>query len=248
MHLDARGWLVADAGDPSPVVLLPSERHSSRLIPVPSAVVWHVTGGRGDSPAAAARTVDRIRAYDKTDERSFHFLVATDGTIYQAVSCLRAAWHTRGTGEVRGHETHVNRATVGVELQNAGRLVWAAGHCYCWPWFKRNVVGRYLRPLQSDPSCEVDGSRAVAVAITPHRTRFYDRFTDPQSTAAAALLATLVAAYSWLREACSYGHSDFDLRRRPDDPGELWRQVALPGILSWLFGSAPSPANSALSD
>lgn len=233
MRIDEQGWLVADEGYPT-VVRHPTVRTCALAVAEPLGMVWHWTSGRG-GPGFAERLALRIRTYRRGVDRaaSWHVLIAKDGTVYQSAPFAVGTWHVGRPGVIAGrHFRNVNRATVGCELENAGRLRKFGDRFYCWPyWSNRGAPVHELRP---NPRYVVDAGRAVVVP--GHGT--FDVFPPEQEAAAARLLAALVARFGWRREACVHGHRNFTTNK--EDPGPLWVEVVLPRVLDEVFGAAPA--------
>lgn len=233
MRVDREGWLVAEDGDPV-VVRHPTVRTCPLAVAQPLGIVWHWTGGCG-GPGYAERLALRTRTYRRGVDRaaSWHVLVAKDGVIYQSAPFLVGTWHVRRPGTIAGrHFENVNRATVGCELENAGRLRKIGDRFCCWPYWSNPGAPRQER--RPDPRCAVDASRAMVV---PGQGTF-DAFPTEQEAAAARLLAALVARFGWTREVCVHGHRDFTTSK--EDPGPLWAEAVLPRVLDVVFGAAPA--------
>lgn len=237
MQVSDRGWLLSDiAGEPR-VVQIPTVRTTALEVPRPLGIVWHWTAGRC-GPGFAEGCCKEIEHYDPTKDRaaSWHFLIAKDGTIFQCASCLVGTWHVGRAGAIGDHPSvNVNRCTIGVELENAGRLLKLGPRCYCWPYWLNPDAPTAQR--QPDPKLEVEATRA-----RPADGGFwkyaeggnFDAFPPAQVASATALLKTLVAAYGWKPEVCVYGHLMFDFPRK-EDPGPLWLKEHLPAILAATF-------------
>lgn len=233
MRFDEEGWLVTEDGD-SPVIRHPTVRIYPLVVPAPLGIVWHWTGGRG-GPGYAERLALRTRTYRRGVDRaaSWHVLVAGDGAIYQSAPFSVGTWHVGRPGVIAGRRFgNVNRAAVGCELENAGRLRKLGDRFYCWPyWSNPSAPMPERRP---DPRCAVDAGRAVVVS----GQGTFDAFPPEQEAAAARLLAALVKRFGWARDACAYGHRDFTTNK--EDPGPLWAGVVLPRVLDAVLGAAPS--------
>jgi len=237
MRVDESGWLVAEVGD-SRVVRYPTVRTYGLAVPAPLGIIWHWTGGRG-GPGFAEGLARRAQTYRRGLDRaaSWHVLIARDGVVCQSAPFNVGTWHVGRAGLIAGRRfDNVNRATVGCELENAGRLRKIAGRFYCWPyWLNPGAPAVERRP---DPRCAVETSRAVAAA----GQGVFDDFPAEQEASAAALLAGLVAHFAWTREVCAYGHRDFDSQRK-EDPGPLWAGTVLPRILDGVFGGQAPAAD-----
>lgn len=84
----------------------------------PRLLVLHYTAG-----SSAASTVAWFR--DPQSKVSAHLVIARDGSVIQLVPFNREAWHA---GRSRwGSLSGLNRYSVGVELDNAGRLIRSGG-------------------------------------------------------------------------------------------------------------------------
>jgi hypothetical protein len=231
MRIDQEGWLAAEEGDPA-VVRHPTVRTYPLAVPAPLGIVWHWTGGRG-GPGYAERLALRTRTYRRGVDRaaSWHVLLAKDGAIYQSAPFLVGTWHVGRPGVIACRRFgNVNRATVGCEIENAGRLRKLGDRFYCWPYWSNPGAPRQER--RPDPRCAVDAVRAVVV---PGQGTF-DAFSPEQEASATRLLGALVAQFGWTRDACAHGHRDFTTSK--EDPGPLWAEVVLPRVLDAVFGAA----------
>jgi N-acetyl-anhydromuramyl-L-alanine amidase AmpD len=150
-------------------------------------------------------------------------LIAKDGTVFQSAPLTRGAWHVGRPGVVNGQRFEsVNRATIGVELENAGPLVVRAGQYYAWPYF---VDGARRHP---DPRLRIAESR-----VDERRGLPFDGFPPAQIAAATELAGSLAAYFRWGATALSYAHADFAAPHKTD-PGPLWMEELLPGVLGEL--------------
>lgn len=249
MKVDSSGWLEANASGLPEIVKIPSVRTCLYDPPsVPMGLVWHWTGGRGGAKFAVG-CAEEIRTYTAGVDRpaSWHVMVCRDGRLVQSVSFDKGAWHvgrpgrigqppvrdvgtgvwTVPTGRLYGN---VNRGTVGVELENAGRLEKVGDNYYCWPY--------WLHPDDAnsgpDHRYEVAASRAQVC-----EGQFYDNFPAEQEQAATRLLQALTIRYKWPRAVSGYGHLMFDFPRK-QDPGPLWLTDALPRIQDLVYGPVTS--------
>jgi N-acetyl-anhydromuramyl-L-alanine amidase AmpD len=231
MMVDDTGWLISAYGDPAGKQF-PTVRTYLLAIPAPLGIVWHTTDERG-GPGYAEALARRIQSFRRGVDRpaSWHLLIAKDGAIYQSAPFTRGTWHVGKPGVIAGRRFgNVNHATIGCELENAGRLKRLGDQVYCWPYFVNPKAPVFER--RPDPRCAILLDRAVAT-----RAGLFDAFTPAQEASAAVILRALVAHFGWTREVCAYGHVDFDPQNR-EDPGPVWTLTYLPRILDRVFGSA----------
>lgn len=239
MKIDDKGWLVAETGDPA-VKTYPTVRTYRLLVPAPLGIVWHWTAGRG-GPGFSEALARRAQTYKRGIDRaaSWHVLIARDGVIYQSAPFAIGTWHVGRPGVIAGQRfDNINRATVGCELEGAGRLRKTGDSFYCWPYWTNSAAPAHER--RPDPRCAVDASRATVV---PGQGTF-DSFTSEQERSATTMLRALAARYGWTRDVCAYGHRDFDPQRK-EDPGPVWAETVLPRILNQIFGGHDSTAATA---
>jgi len=250
MKVDNAGWLVQEAGDPQ-VLKVQSIRVCTLDVPAPLGIVWHWTGGRCTTPTHAPALADSIRTYDKSKDTaaSWNILIAKDGRIFQSVPVGMGSWHVGKPGRIGGPPVkmpdgkwdatqfapgkllgNINRGTVGVELENSGRLIMSGGKFYAWPYWK-DPANPSFGP---DANMEIVATRAVEVPDDG----FFDEFPAAQEDAARRLLAALVVKYGWNRDVSRYGHVMFDSPRK-EDPGPVWLNTVLPRILNAVFGAQP---------
>jgi hypothetical protein len=240
MMVDNNGWLISAAGDPVGKQF-PTVRTYPLAVPGPLGIVWHTTDERG-GPGYAEALARRIQAFRRGIDRpaSWHLLIAKDGAIYQSAPVTLGTWHVGKPGVIAGRWfPNVNHATVGCELENAGRLRRLGDQVYCWPYFVNPSAPVFER--RPDPRCTISADRAVAT-----RAGLFDGFTPAQEASAAVVLRALVTRFGWTREVCSYGHVDFDPQNR-EDPGPVWSLTFLPRILDRVFvGATSSPATTGI--
>jgi hypothetical protein len=227
LSFDTTGWLAPGKG----VVLLPTVRTCRLEVDRPLALVWHGTGGvcRGNFGERLAR---RIQTYRRGLDRpaSWHFLVSREGGVYQSAPLSVGTWHVGRPGVLGGRAfRNVNAATVGIELENPGRLVEVDGRLYCWPYFRNPAAPPSER--RPDPRCEVRSNAAIRLADGA----IYGAFPFEQEGAATQLLEALATALDRPRAACSYTHRQFDPGRK-QDPGRVFDELVLPRMLDLVFG------------
>jgi N-acetyl-anhydromuramyl-L-alanine amidase AmpD len=198
MRVDDAGWLeVQETGLPA-VVRVPSVRTVSMEEPKPLGIVWHWTAGPCRNPETGRMLADEIRTFDRTKDRaaSWHVLVGKDGRIFQSVPFNVGSWHVGRPGRIGGKPAlnadgkwdctggwagklyaNINRVTIGVELENAGRLLKMGEKFYCWPFYLNPDA-----PGVPDPHMELPASRAVQVGA-----EWFDEFPQAQRDAAQRL-------------------------------------------------------------
>jgi N-acetyl-anhydromuramyl-L-alanine amidase AmpD len=205
-------------------------------VAAPLGIVWHATEDRG-GPGYAEALARRIQTFRSGIDRpaSQHLVIAKDGSICQSAPFSVATWHVGMPGVIAGKRfANVNHATVGVELENAGRLKRLGALAYCWPYFVDPQVPAYQR--RPNPSCALPLDRAVAT-----HDGLFDTFTVAQESSATLVLHALATRYDWAREVCAYGHVQFDPQHR-EDPGPIWKETILPRVLDRVFGGGVAAA------
>ena len=224
MRVDDKGWLVAEVGDP-PLVIVPSVRATKLGMKKPKALIWHWSGTVTETPQELS---ERIQTYtaEKDVARSWHVLVGKDGTVYQSVSLHMAAWHTHRSGILGvNYYQNINKATLGLILENAGRLRRVNDQWHIQPAWQR----RKKKPTKDVLSPVVENER-----VTVHGTTAYDTYTSQQEASAEVILRAIIDHYGILRKYCTVSHSSLDYPRH-EDPGPLWMDVVLPRILGRVF-------------
>jgi len=223
VKLNSNGWLSPQRG-----VVLCSTLGTTELDPKGiQGVVWHWTGGPCLGPAYEIALADEISR--GTPRASWHFLIAKNGTVLQSVPTTKGAWHVGRPGYVGGpmvkletggwrvqtgeFHPNINRATIGIELANAGVL---------------KQVGTTFR-------CEgyqapIPPSRAVRFG-----DEWFDEYTPAQLKAAAELLRAIVDHHKLSPAACTAGHLAYHPTVKRD-PGPLWIERHLPEVLESVFG------------
>jgi hypothetical protein len=161
MMVDDKGWLITAAGDPIGKQF-PTVRTYPLALPAPLGIVWHTTDERG-GPGYAEALARRIQTFRRGVDRpaSWHLLIAKDGAIYQSAQVTVGTWHVGKPGVIAGRRfANINHATVGCELENAGRLRRLGDQVYCWPYFVNPSAPVFER--RPDPGCAIPLHRAVA--------------------------------------------------------------------------------------
>ena len=232
LAVDQNGWITTDMKGPR-VFYLPTVRTCALETRKPIGLVWHATGGVGGR-GYAERLLRRIQTYRRGLDRaaSFHVLVDRTGAVFQAAPLSVGTWHVGRPGRVAGRSfDNVNKATVGVELENAGELRAVGDGFYTWPYFlEPNAPARERRP---DPRLRVARLRASLFSDG----RFYDNFPPAQIATAIELVRACRGRYGFKRQAAAHGHCDFG-RPTKTDPGALWMRGVLPRVLAGAFGPA----------
>jgi N-acetylmuramoyl-L-alanine amidase len=108
-----------DAGHAHPWV--PSANRGGAL--AAEYLVMHYTAGR-----SLQESVDWLAS--KQSKASAHIVIGRDGTIVQQVPFDTVAWHA-GASSWEGH-IGMNRCSIGIELDNAGRLTRQGGRWRAW--------------------------------------------------------------------------------------------------------------------
>lgn len=156
---------------------------------LPDTLVVHFTGGRSATSSANWLCNPKAKA-------SAHVIIGQKGEIIQLVPFDTVAWHAgKSTWEER---TGLNKYSIGIELDNPGRLEQRAKGFYTW--FGTQVA---------------DG----LVTHTTHRNEteptYWQAFSEAQITATEALCELLMDTYSiqWI-----LGHEEISPSRKVD-PG-----------------------------
>lgn len=104
---------------------------------------------------------DWIRAaQDPAEEKSAHYAVATDGTVYQLVDDSKRAWHA-GVSYWQG-EKDINSCSIGIEVHNAGH----EGGCPPYPEVQTAAVAGLCRDLAARykiPAARILGHSDIAI-------------------------------------------------------------------------------------
>jgi len=171
----------------------------------PEYLVVHYTAG--DSAAESIRWLMDSRA-----RASAHLVIGRDGGVTQLVAFNRKAWHA-GASQWDGR-LGVNGFSVGIELDNAGRLEGAPGNWRTW---------------KGSPVDDAD------VVVLPHefdgKERGWQRY-DPRQIKAAIEVSTLLVNKYGLKGVV--GHEDISPGRKWD-PGPAF---PMPSFRSAVTGRA----------
>jgi N-acetylmuramoyl-L-alanine amidase len=171
----------------------------------PRYLVFHYTSGR-----SAQESIDWL--CNPNAKASAHLVVARDGSITQLVPFNVVAWHA-GVSQWEGL-TGLNQYSIGIEMDNAGRLT-KAGNTYR-AWFQNEY--------QSEEVIQATHKFEQAPA-------YWHVYTEAQIKAALDLALILVATYG-LRDIL--GHEDIAPGRK-SDPGPAF---PLADIRSRIMGRA----------
>ncbi len=112
---------------------VPSDNFNRRQ---PQLIVVHFTDEN-----SVQQSLDTLRGSNSGGPVSAHYLVGSDGHIYQLVRDARRAWHAGG-----GHWgtiTDVNSASIGIELDNNGHEPFAAAQINSLLVLLRDLTSRY---------------------------------------------------------------------------------------------------------
>lgn len=253
LPVDAEGWLLPGRYGQVRVIRHPRTPKTSPLYAYlqdkPLGIVWHWTaGGYGSGRSQDVLNFMVAESANRGRDASWHFFISKDGAIHQFAPLSVATWTTGTSGTLydpaatlssRGVDS-VNRATVGVELENAGVLLQGPdGQWYAWPY---GIGAEGLSEAQAREKAAQggitfqSGYRVDASRAQPWRDgNTYDRWPQAQVNAAEALSATVAQWAGWRDPRhLRYGHRTFHPKR---DPGLLWMDGVLPGIERQVFGA-----------
>lgn len=219
MHLDDHGWLVPAQGDP-PVSRVPTPRTVPLSTPTPIGVVWHWTGTRGQTPRHAHLLAQSIASGFGP---SWHLLISRFGEVVQSAPVTVGTNHVGRTGRIAGQLVSVNPTTVGIELENAGRLMRADG---AW--------AQVMNPHEPRERHQPTGLVVPDNEVLLDDGGAWHAYSDQQIAAAEVVLRALVAGLHWHPAACLHSHAELDPGRKAD-PGRLWMERALPAIVDRIF-------------
>jgi N-acetylmuramoyl-L-alanine amidase len=184
----------------TPVDFRPSPNKGGTI--EPRYLVMHYTAGRSAESSIGWLT-------DPAAKASAHLVVGRDGNIVQLVPFDEVAWHAGKSawqdGSVR--LAGMNRYSIGIELDNAGRLVRQGAH-----WRSLHLGTTY-------------DAAEVIEAVHKHETRKTGWHVYPMAQLEAAFsLATLLVARYGLRDIL--GHDDIAPGRKTD-PGPAFPMQSL---------------------
>ena len=167
-----------------------SEKNSGTFATgLPDTIVFHFTA-TGSLQAAVNELLDsEVKA-------SAHLVIGRNGSVVQLMPFDRIAWHA-GVSEYQGRKD-LNRYSIGIELENAGRLM-KSGDQYL-AWFGRTYgedeVVQATHPQESEPG-------------------YWHRYTEPQISTLMEVCRLLCSHY---RITALVGHDTVSLDNKMD-PG-----------------------------
>lgn len=258
--VDAEGWLSPGQYGTVRVVRQSRTPKTSSLFSFlngkPLGIVWHwVAGGYGSGRSQDVLNYMILESGNTSRKASWHFFVGKDGSIHQFAPLSVATWTTGTPGKLYDPSTpsqvrdvgDVNRATVGVEMENAGVLLKGPdGNWYAWPY---GIGAEGLSEEQARQKA-AEGGISFKSAYRVDATRAeawrdgntYDRWPAPQVAAAEALSAAVAQWAGWRDSRhIQYGHRTFHPKR---DPGLLWMDGVLPQISRRIFGGSAGGGGS----
>ena len=195
--MSVNAWIVPD-GDRFPAADQYSPGQTSRgtqLVQPVEACVWHWTAGPHESTGWLTRR-DSVFV-------SVHFSVSRNGRIKQMIPLTHRGAHAGGRSSRLFGKQAVNARTVGVEVENLGKLVRNGGE-----WGYTTTRGWYPIP---------EGRRIVRLDGNA-----YEAFTDRQKDAIVRLARMLAIALPVLADPTRHvGHNEVDPTRKID-PGPLF--------------------------
>lgn len=258
--VDAQGWLVPGQYGRIKVIQHPQTPKTSSLFSFlngkPLGIVWHwAAGGYGSGLSNNVTNYMIAESNNEARKASWHFFVNKRGEIHQFAPLSRATWTTGTPGKLYDPSTpsevrdtgDVNRATIGVELENAGVLLKAPnGGWYAWPY---GIGAEGLSEDQARQKAEAGGiSFKSAYMVDDSRAQAwrdgntYDAWPDAQVEAAREMTRAIVGWAGWRDPRhIQYGHRTFHPKR---DPGLLWMDGVLPQISQSVFGGGGSRTGS----
>lgn len=156
---------------------------------LPDTIVIHYTAG-----SSAESSVDTLT--DPNVSASAHLVIGRDGSVTQLVPFDTIAWHAGDSAW--GDRTELNHYSIGIELDNAGRLTKSGSHYASW-------FGRTY------PEEEV----VEAVHRNEEQPSYWHRYTEEQITTTYDICKLLINQYD-IKEIL--GHEEISPIRK-SDPG-----------------------------
>ncbi len=171
-----------------------------RKLEGPDTVVVHYTAGVSARSSAEFLAREEVKA-------SAHVVIGRDGKVFQLVPFDTEAWHA-GRSRHAGR-SNLNRYSVGIELDNLGRLEYRDGR------------------FMAECGVAVD-PREVYVDETGEEATFWHRYTEQQRAALREVCGLLCRHYP-VRHVV--GHADITERKQDPGPaldmGELRKSMNL---------------------
>lgn len=196
LALDADGWLVGQG-----VTKIPSQRKYERLVTGdPTHVVLHWTATARGTAKTLAQRIAKLPPKGQAGS-SWHICVGSDGHLWQSVACEQGAWHAGGRTAATIDGKSYNRFSVGIEIENLGRVVKGRdGAWRAWPFMKPGYKpGPLVKPDD----------------IFQYGNHWYQKFPPDQLDALERLMDLLEDEYGPLTIV---GHNEVDPTRK-EDPG-----------------------------
>jgi N-acetyl-anhydromuramyl-L-alanine amidase AmpD len=220
MNIEASGWLSKESNIEA--VLKdgkPTGAFSKLDFEKPQGICWHYTSPLWSGFSTGRQICDLL--FRQPVSASWHLLIDRTGNIFQCISFLKASWHVGKLGKIFIkdvlQEVSVNKALIGIELENHGRLLIRDNKAYTWPYFRAS------KPLSSNPADHIlDPNLEVPIELaikTPEG--YFCSFTEEQVKSAAEITKVLQNTYEIDSKNLFYKHKDFDSIRK-EDPGPLW--------------------------
>lgn len=241
MRVDPQGWLVGDPSDPT-IHHVPTKRTTPLIAGGARGAVWHWTadaideGNDLDSLALARSIVER----PASGGASWHVLIDRTGAIVQSAPFTVGTWHVGEQGVIGGSNARINAAAIGVEMENAGRLLEFGGQFYAWPYW-RKVDGQRVKANGADPRLVIPAHRVLHYPRTSANgftwePGHFDSYTVAQELSAYELVRALAMRFSWEPAAFKHGHMQFARNGKEDPgPGFLGPGGMLESILGRVF-------------
>lgn len=274
LKFDAQGWLIPGSDptitvDKSVVTGKTYDSYSKLVGGKPVGIVWHWTGGSADfkdGPDPAKNKMGMapwLKDYmvkevvDPTRKASWNFFLDRHGTLFQHASIYKPTWTHGGYSRVFvpvSGDTGVmsppldpNRALLGIEMENAGRLLKQGDNWYRWPYFKQANETCTGRAMCGEKEAEANALSGKAKfqdtyivnpkrAITMPNGKTFDAYTQAQIKTATELAKALKDALGWTSpKQLHYSHQQFAPKQKID-PGDLWMDGILPQMEVNVFG------------
>lgn len=225
----------------------------------PGGFLWHWTStGWGTGDNMVERRIEEEKDEDGGGG-TVHFWIDYDpktdkATIYQSCTTEKGHGHAGGKSSARLRQKELgggdhrivrdpksrwnaNYLLLGCEMVNVGELRWMRpGATPRDAWVKASK-GQAGAVLMSWPYGRLDekgkveeGTVVPEMYATPHNGKIYHCWPLAQVDAAERLIRAVMGRYDLSPEDCSWGHCLVDPKRK-SDPGPLWLEVVLPGIL-----------------